>query len=150
MVGAAQPALPSEWDRFRGPNGPKVAESGPLPVTFGPGANVVWTTSVPPGYSSPILTSDAILLTAFEDSHLLTISLDRRTGRERWRHAVDRPRSEPLDPRNHPTAPSPVVDAADGDEIISSQEFPHESTRGFIPVFDLEGDGALNEADWGY
>ena len=104
-------ASASEWDRFRGPNGSGVAETGPLPVTFGPETNVVWTTPLPPGHSSPILSGDAVVLTAFEDDRLLTISLDRQTGREQWRRAVDRSRAEALDTRNHPASPSPAVDA---------------------------------------
>ena len=101
----------SEWDRFRGPNGSGVIESGALPVTFGPETNVVWSTPLPPGHSSPILSGDAVVLTAFLDNRLLTISLDRQTGHERWRRAVRQGRVEALDSRNNPASPSPVVDA---------------------------------------
>ena len=114
---ASRPVSANEWDRFRGPNGSGVAESGPLPVAFGPDLNTVWTTPLPPGYSSPVLTRDAVLVTAFDDDQLLTISLDRHNGREQWRRAVERPRAEPLDSRNHPAAPSPVVD---GDGTVYS------------------------------
>jgi len=100
-----------KWDRFRGPNGSGVVESEALPVTFGPEINVVWSTPLPPGHSSPILSGDAIVLTAFDDDRLLTISLDRQTGQERWRRAVGQDRTEELDPRNNPASPSPVVDA---------------------------------------
>ena len=110
-LSCAQPtAQGSDWDRFRGPNGAGVIESGALPVTFGPETNVVWSTPLPPGHSSPILSGDAIVLTAFEDDRLLTISLDRRTGRERWRRAVGQDRAEELDSRNNAASPSPVVD----------------------------------------
>ena len=110
-TGVRSQAPGSDWDRFRGPNGSGVIDTGPLPVTFGPETNVVWTTPLPPGHSSPILSGDAIVLTAFEDDRLLTISLDRQTGRERWRRGVGRARTEALDPRNNPASPSPVVDA---------------------------------------
>lgn len=108
---APLPESGAEWDRFRGPNGSGVIETGTLPVTFGPETNLAWSTPLPPGHSSPILGDGFIVLTAFEDDRLLTISLDRQTGRERWRRAVGRARTEALDPRNNPASPSPVVDA---------------------------------------
>jgi len=112
VVLATADARASEWDRFRGPNGSGVTESGALPITFGPETNVVWTTPLPPGHSSPILSRDAIFVTAVEDGRLLTISLDRPTGRERWRRGVRPARAEALDTRNHPASPSPAVDPA--------------------------------------
>jgi len=111
------PAMPdttstwdSDWRRFRGPNGSGVAETGSLPVTFGPDANLVWTNPVPPGHSSPVLNNDAVVVTSFEDDQLLTISINRETGQERWRRVIARPREEVLDVRNHPASPSPVID----------------------------------------
>ena len=98
------------WTRFRGPNGSGVAKSENLPTSIGPEHNVIWKTSVPEGYSSPVLTQDRVFLTAFEDDRLLTIALDRSTGRELWRREAPRPRVERLDPRNNPAAPSPAVD----------------------------------------
>ena len=100
------------WSRFRGPNGSGVGDSDNLPVEIGPDRNVIWKTAVPEGYSSPVLTPDRIFLTAFENNRLLTIALDRATGRELWRREAPRPRVERLDPRNNPAAPSPTVDDA--------------------------------------
>ncbi len=100
------------WSRFRGPNGSGVGDSDNLPVEIGPDRNVIWKTAVPEGYSSPVLTPDRIFLTAFENDRLLTIGLDRATGRELWRREAPRPRVERLDPRNNPAAPSPTVDDA--------------------------------------
>ena len=98
------------WSRFRGPNGSGVSDGDNLPVEIGPDRNVIWRAAVPEGYSSPVLTPDRIFLTAFEDDRLLTISLDRASGRELWRREAPRPRVERLDPRNNPAAPSPTVD----------------------------------------
>lgn len=98
------------WPRFRGPNGSGVSDSDNLPAEVGPDRNVIWKTAVPEGYSSPVLTEDRIFLTAVEGDRLLTISLDRATGRELWRRQAPRPRVERLDPRNNPAAPSPTVD----------------------------------------
>ena len=113
-LGAGAPAQRhedlDEWTRFRGPNGSGVGSGENLPTEVGADRNVVWKTAVPEGYSSPVLTADRIFLTAFEDDNLLTISLDRSSGRELWRRQAPRPRVDRLDPRNNPAAPSPAVD----------------------------------------
>ena len=103
-------ASASDWTRFRGPNGTGVAEDGPLPVVFGPGSNVIWETSLPPGKSSPILTDSRIFLTGHDDGKLLTIALDRSTGREIWRRAAPTRRAERLHRLNDEAAPTPVTD----------------------------------------
>lgn len=105
-----QSAKPAAWDRFRGPNGTGVAETGALPSDFGPGKNNLWKVGLPPGHSSPIVVDGRIFLTAFEGEQLLTIALDQRSGQTLWRQPAPRPRQEPLDKRNSPASPSPVSD----------------------------------------
>jgi outer membrane protein assembly factor BamB len=102
-----------DWSRFRGPNGSGVATSGSVPLTFGPTANVIWKTPLPFGHSSPILTSDRIYLTAVRDERLVTLALERRSGRILWERDAPRSRTEKLDSRNGPAAPSPAVDGKD-------------------------------------
>jgi outer membrane protein assembly factor BamB len=103
----------SNWTRFRGPNGSGVADDvGPLPTRFGPETNVVWTVPLPPGYSSPIVSGADLVITGVEEERLMTIALDRATGRERWRATIHAPRQEELDTRNHPASASPAVDDA--------------------------------------
>ena len=102
-----------DWSRFRGPNGSGISSSGGVPLTFGPDENVVWKTPLPFGHSSPILTYDRIYLTAARDEHLVTIALDRRSGRILWEREAPRPRTEKLDSRNGPAGPSPAVDGRD-------------------------------------
>jgi outer membrane protein assembly factor BamB len=103
-------AADGEWSRFRGPNGSGAVETGALPTEFGPEHNVVWKTPLPPGHSSPILAKDRILITALEGETLLTVSLDRATGRVIWRREAPRPRILKIDKRNHPASPSPATD----------------------------------------
>ncbi|HXV64538.1 MAG TPA: PQQ-binding-like beta-propeller repeat protein, partial [Vicinamibacteria bacterium] len=99
------------WDRFRGPNGTGVVSEGKtLPLEFGPERNVRWKTELPPGHSSPILASDRIFLTAFEDERLLTFGIDRETGRVLWKRAAPRAQTTEVDPRNNAASPSPAVD----------------------------------------
>ena len=102
------PAL--DWPRFRGPNGSGVAEAGALPAEFGPEKSVIWKTALPPGHSSPILSGDRIFITAFEGPKLLTIAMDRASGKILWRRECPRPRDESVDKRNSPASPSPASD----------------------------------------
>jgi outer membrane protein assembly factor BamB len=100
----------ADWPRFRGPNGSGVSETTGLPVDIGPAKNVIWKTALPPGYSSPVLSGDRIFLTAYEGEKLLTLALDRASGKELWRREAPRSRLEPLDRRNGPASPSAVAD----------------------------------------
>jgi outer membrane protein assembly factor BamB len=99
-----------DWSRFRGPNGSGVAIARGLPLEFGPDKNVIWKTELPPGHSSPILTETRIFLTAFEGENLLTICIERTTGKILWQKQVTRDRQEKLDQRNNPASPSPATD----------------------------------------
>ena len=98
------------WTRFRGPNGTGVAETGDLPLRFGPDHNVVWKTELALGHSSPVLTEDRIFLTATRDGKLLTLALSRNDGKILWEREAPRDRTEPVDKRNNAASPSPVTD----------------------------------------
>lgn len=106
----AGPSLAGEWTQFRGPNASGLSDERNLPVEFGPTKNVVWKTPLPPGHSSPVLTSDRIFLTAEEDKKLWVFCLDRATGKILWRREAPRPRVQELHKSNHAASPSPVTD----------------------------------------
>lgn len=111
LSGLALGATPGdEWRQFRGPNGTGLSTSTGLPDEFGPERNVIWKTPLPPGHSSPVLTRDRLFVTAFEGTKLLTIALDRATGRVLWRREVPRGREDRLQKPNNPASPSPVTD----------------------------------------
>ena len=57
-----------------------------------------------------MVSGDLIFLTAFEGDKLLTLALDRASGKERWRRESPRERKEKLDRRNGPASPTPVAD----------------------------------------
>jgi outer membrane protein assembly factor BamB len=105
-------AVEEQWSRFRGPNGSGLAQTGPLPAEFGPEKNLIWRTELPAGHSSPVVDSERVFLTAVADEDLITICLDKATGKEIWRQVAPRERRETLDPRNNPASPSPVVDGS--------------------------------------
>jgi outer membrane protein assembly factor BamB len=108
LTAALAPA--ADWPRFRGPNGLGVGDESNVPTEFSPDKNLVWKTSLPPGHSSPILVGDRIFMTAYDGEKLLTIALDRATGKILWRREAPRDRKEALDSRNSPASPSPVSD----------------------------------------
>jgi len=106
----AQTSTASEWLQFRGPNGTGVAEGFNLPAEFGARKNLAWKTSVPFARSSPVVTSDRIFITASEGDKLITLALNRETGKVIWRRDVVRPRHMPLYRANDAASPSPVSD----------------------------------------
>jgi outer membrane protein assembly factor BamB len=125
----------SDWTRFRGPNGSGVNETTGLPADLGPAKNVVFKVPLPPGYSSPVLSGDRIFLTAYEGETLLTLALERATGKLLWRREAPRSRLEPLDRRNGPASPSAAADGKSvtvffGDYGLVSYDFDgHERWR---------------------
>src|SRR6185436_8731734 len=103
-------AATDEWSQFRGPNGSGVSETKGLPTEFGPGKNVIWKTTLPPGHSSPVLTRDRIFVTAHDNSKLLVFCLDRQTGKILWQREAPRQQTGRLQNVNGPASPSPVTD----------------------------------------
>src|SRR6185295_3520526 len=82
----------NEWTQFRGPNGAGVAEGSMLPAEFSATKNLVWKAPVPFARSSPVVTSNRVFLTATDADKLITVALDRATGKVLWRRDVVRPR----------------------------------------------------------
>ena len=107
---AIAPTYAADWSQFRGPNGAGVSDVTDLPVEFGVGKNVVWKTELPYGPSSPILAGDRIFVTAADDERLVTICLDRKSGRILWRREAPRGRTAEMNQLNHAASPSPVSD----------------------------------------
>lgn len=85
-VVAQQSVMAAEnWPQFRGVESRGIATSkASLPTEIGPGQQVVWKTSLPPGHSSPVVYGDRIFLTAERDGKLLTVALDRASGKVLW------------------------------------------------------------------
>jgi outer membrane protein assembly factor BamB len=106
------PLAAADWTQFRGPNGSGVSPSKGLPEHFGAQENLVWRTVLPPGHSSPVFTTEHIFVTAFEGKTLLTICLDRGSGKVLWRREAPRPREEYFQETNGPASTSPVTDGA--------------------------------------
>jgi outer membrane protein assembly factor BamB len=100
-----------DWSQFRGPNcSGRTAGRAALPTEIGPGTNVVWKTALPPGHSSPIVVGDRIYVTAVRDQKLLTIALDRATGKILWEAAAPTKILERVHKIGSLAQPSPTAD----------------------------------------
>ncbi len=108
--GPKEASSASDWRQFRGPSGLGVAQTSQLPERFGLEENLIWKVSLPPGHSSPVLSRDHIFVTAYEGKKLLTISLDRATGKVLWRRQAPRPREESFQSTHGPASSTPVTD----------------------------------------
>jgi outer membrane protein assembly factor BamB len=112
---STSPAATNDWLQFRGPNGTGVADGPTLPAQFGAAKNLAWKASVPFGRSSPVVTADRVFLTASEGDKLVTLALDRKTGKMLWRRDVVRARHMPIYKANDAASPTPV---SDGKNVI--------------------------------
>jgi outer membrane protein assembly factor BamB len=72
------------WPQFRGSSTGRDDSATKLPEKIGPSEGVVWKVALPPGHSSPVVVGDRIFVTAVRDQRLLTIGLDRDSGRLLW------------------------------------------------------------------
>jgi outer membrane protein assembly factor BamB len=102
----------AQWNMFRGPGGSGIGTGSNLPAEFGRERNVIWKSEVPAGTSSPVLTAKSIFLTASADSRLLTLSIDRATGKVNWQAELSAPRNEPKHKLNSPASSTPVTDGS--------------------------------------
>jgi outer membrane protein assembly factor BamB len=131
-LSASAIAADANWPQFRGPGGLGIAApDARLPMTFGPGTNVAWKVALPSGNSSPIVWGKRLFLTAFADGKLLTLALDRDSGRELWRREVTVEKVEEVHPSlGNPASATPVTD---GERI-----YVHFGSFGAL-AYDLDG-----------
>jgi outer membrane protein assembly factor BamB len=89
VLGVGPETAPGAWRQFRGPSGAAIAAgNGALPTEIGPKQYVLWKSPLPKGHSSPVVDGDRIFLTGIDDKTLVTIGLDRATGKEIWRNVA--------------------------------------------------------------
>ena len=115
VCGSAIFAQP-HWPQFRGPNGTGISHDGRPPIQFGVDQNVTWKTAAPAGHSSPCVWGDRIFVTGVEEKKLITLAIDRSTGRELWRKAVSVEKLEEHHPTSSPVTATP---AADGERVYA-------------------------------
>lgn len=81
----------ADWPQWRGPGATGVADGRKLPVSWSTTENVRWSLKLPGwGASSPIVYGKRVFVTSQTDidgkKSLLTLCVDRDTGKELWRH----------------------------------------------------------------
>ncbi len=102
----------ADWPQFRGLSGSAFDPSGDkLPAEIGPDQNQLWKTPLPPGHSSPIVVGNRIFVTGIRDKKLLTIGLDRQTGKQQWESEAPYERLESIHRIGSYAQSTPCADA---------------------------------------
>src|SRR5205823_2339864 len=119
------------WPQFRGPNSSGLGGGKP-PVRCGPGQNVLWKAAVGSGLSSPIVWGQRVFLTEFDQTSqkLVTVCIDRRTGKILWRRAVAAKEIEKVHELSSPAGATP---ATDGERV-----YVYFGSYGLV-CYDLDG-----------
>ena len=114
---SAASAAETVWPQFRGPGGACVAVgTGKLPAEIGPDENVLWKVALPPGHSSPVVWGKGIFVTAVRDQKLLTMGLDRATGKTLWEAEAPYEKLEKIHQIGSHAQPTP---ATDGERVVT-------------------------------
>ncbi|HXV77091.1 MAG TPA: PQQ-binding-like beta-propeller repeat protein [Candidatus Polarisedimenticolaceae bacterium] len=117
----ATTALAEDWTRFRGANGLGTSSSKGLPAELGRETNKIWEIEVPFGRSSPVVAGDRIFLTAIEGEALVTLAIDRASGKTLWKKSVQPSRR---DEYHHDTDSATTTPVTDGRNVyVFFQEF---------------------------
>ena len=69
-----------------------------------------WRMPLASGHSTPCVYGDAIYVTTFDNGHLATVALDRRTGQRRWTQPAPTSRIESYHATSSPAAATPACD----------------------------------------
>jgi len=106
----------AHWPQFRGPQGQGISTETDLPLRWDAKTNVRWKTALPgAGHASPIIWGERIFLTAYQKSgtepgRLLTLCVDKTSGRLLWRRDARATRIEAVHETNTPASSTPVTD----------------------------------------
>jgi outer membrane protein assembly factor BamB len=107
----------ADWPQIRGSQFGQASDARPLPADISPDRHVIWKTSLPPGHSSPIVMGNRIYLTAVrEGNKLVTMSLERATGRLVWEQEA---RYEKLEVIHRIGSYAQCSPASNGDRVVS-------------------------------
>src|SRR5262249_30275166 len=114
---ACLPIQAGSWPQFRGPGGKSAPDTDrPVPDEIGPQKNVLWKVALPSGHSSPVVLGNPIFLTAVSDKKLLTLGLDRATGKVLWEAEAPAKKLEQIHAIGSYAQGTPVTD---GERVIS-------------------------------
>ena len=127
------PAHSTDWPQFRGPNGSAIAPGDePGPVEFGPDKNVRWSTPIPSGVSSPIISGNRVFLDGYDkdQQRLELLCLNRADGAVLWRRALPVDQVEKCHEVSSPASATPVTDG--------KRVYAYYGSHGMV-AYDFEG-----------
>lgn len=110
------PVQAEDWLQFRGPNGGVAVGDNKLPSEVGPETGVEWKRTIGKGHSSPVIHGGSIYLMAKDGKELVTLALDRSSGRTRWRAVAEYDKLESIHRIGSHATPSV---ATDGTRVVS-------------------------------
>lgn len=116
MAGFSGQVHSDDWRQFRGSRGGVAVGDQKLPVEIGPDSAVAWKRTIAKGHSSPVIQGDLIYLTAKDDKELVTLALDRSSGKTRWRAVAEYDKLESIHRIGSHATPSV---ATDGTRVVS-------------------------------
>ena len=99
---------PDLWNQFRGPNGSGIRKDTGIGVPSL--ENVLWKTPLPFGLSCPVLSDDKLFLTGLEEGRLVTLALDRKSGKILWKKKAPETELEKFHESSSPATPTPFID----------------------------------------
>lgn len=108
---------PETWLRFRGPEGAGRAESKTkYPAVLDREKTLAWSSELPAGSSSPCVTGELVFVTGVREQELVTVAIERASGKLAWERAVTAPALEKTHEIHGPAAPTPT---SDGNVVVS-------------------------------
>lgn len=110
VITSTRAANSENWPCFRGPHGDGVAETQKVPVHFGASTNLLWKIEMLRGHSCPVIWQDRIFLTGTDGNKVVTLCVNRLSGKKLWEQAVPVDKLEPVHEVNSQATPTPVTD----------------------------------------
>ena len=106
----ATPAVAADWPHWRGPHGTGSSPDTGLPSKWSATENVAWSVDLP-GHSAatPIVSGDAVYVTAPEGETVHLLRLDRRDGKTVWKKPLG-PAAGHAHRKHNMASPSPATD----------------------------------------
>lgn len=116
IAGCTAVVQAEEWWQFRGLRGGVAVDDQKLPREIGPADSVAWKRTIGQGHSSPVIHGDSIYVTATDKKELVTLALDRSSGKTRWRAVAAYDKLERIHRIGSHATPSV---ATDGTRVVS-------------------------------
>lgn len=111
LLAFSSSALATDWPHFRGPFYNGSTDETDLPTRWSTTENLAWTADLPgPSAATPIVSGHRVFVSSSdpEADMLLALALDRKTGKELWRHVISK--GIQRDTRSNYASSSPVTD----------------------------------------